>query len=324
MSQPAEPSIAALGGESLSRTLQRHWFAMRPAFLTAAVMPVLVGTAWGYSRAGALDWVAALLALAATALVHGGTNVINDVGDEIGGSDRANEQRIFPYTGGSRFIQNGVMSVAEMSRWGLTLVSAAVVLGIALTLLKGVTIVVLGLIGVALGALYSLPPFRLASRGMGEIAVATGLGFMPVMGATWLQTGSFDAMTALVAVPTSMWVAAILLINEVPDIAADSHAGKRTVPVRIGVPATRVLYVILHASAAAAVAALALARELHWGALLLPVALLGLAIAASAGISNGVADRPRLRGSIEKTLAIHAVGSLWVAVWCWFSTSGAA
>lgn len=324
MSQPAEPSIAALGGESLSRTLQRHWFAMRPAFLTAAVMPVLVGTAWGYSRAGELDWLAALLALVATALVHGGTNVINDVGDEIGGSDRVNEQRIFPYTGGSRFIQNGVMSVAEMSRWGLTLVLAAVVLGIALTLLKGLTIVVLGLIGVALGALYSLPPFRLASRGMGEVAVATGLGFMPVLGATWLQTGSFDAMTALVAVPVSMWVAAILLINEVPDIAADSQAGKRTVPVRIGVPATRTLYVMLNAIAAAAVAALVLAVQLHWGALLLPVALLGLAIAASAGISSDVADRPRLRASIEKTLAIHAIGSLWVAVWCWFSASGAA
>ena len=323
MSQPAEPSIAALGGESLSRTLQRHWFAMRPAFLTAAVMPVLVGTAWGYSRAGELDWLAALLALAATALVHGGTNVINDVGDEIGGSDRVNEQRIFPYTGGSRFIQNGVMSVAEMSRWGLTLVLAAVVLGIALTLLKGPTVVVLGLIGVALGALYSLPPFRLASRGLGEVAVAIGLGFMPVMGATWLQTGSFDALTVLVAVPTSMWVAAILLINEVPDIAADRQAGKRTVPVRIGVGATRVLYVALHALATGAVAVLVLSAHLHWGALLLPVALLGLAIAASGGISGDAGARPQLRASIEKTLAIHAIGSLWVAVWCWFSLTGA-
>ena len=323
MSQPAEPSIAALGGESLSRTLQRHWFAMRPAFLTAAVMPVLVGTAWGYSRAGELDWVVALLALAATALVHGGTNVINDVGDDIGGSDRVNEQRIFPYTGGSRFIQNGVMSVAEMSRWGLTLVLAAVVLGVALALLKGLMIVVFGLVGVALGALYSLPPFRLASRGLGEVAVATGLGFLPVIGAAWLQTGSVDAITALVAVPTSMWVAAILLINEVPDIVADQQAGKRTVPVRIGVPATRVLYVLLHATATAAVAALVLTARLHWGALLLPIALLGLAIAASAGISNEAAARPRLRASIEKTLAIHAIGSGWVAAWCWFSTTGA-
>lgn len=324
MSQPAEPSIAALGGESLSRTVQRHWFALRPAFLTAAVMPVLVGTAWGYSRVGELDWIALLLALAATVLLHGGTNVINDVGDEIGGSDRVNEQRIFPYTGGSRFIQNGVMSVAEMSRWGLTLVLAAVLLGIALTLLKGPTIVVLGLIGVALGAMYSLPPFRLASRGMGELAVATGLGFMPVMGAAWLQTGSFDATTALVAVPTSMWVSAILLINEVPDISADRQAGKGTVPVRIGTPATRVLYVMLHAAATAAVAALVLSGHLHWGAVLLPVALLGLAIAASAGISSDAAARPQLRASIEKTLAIHAIGSLWVAVWCWFSVTGSA
>jgi 1,4-dihydroxy-2-naphthoate octaprenyltransferase len=319
MSQPAEPALATLGGSALGQVLRRHWMAMRPAFLTASIMPVVVGTAWGHAASGGFDLAAALLALLATALVHAGANVINDVGDELGGTDRVNTERIFPYTGGSRFIQNGVMSLTQMRRFGIGLVAVAMLLGAALAWLKGPTVVGLGLVGIALGVAYSLPPLSLASRGVGELTIAAGFGVLPVMGAAWLQSGTFDLAALLVSVPTAMWVTAILLINEVPDLRADALAGKRTWPVRVGIGGTRTIYVALHAVALAAVVAMVARGQLHWGVLLLSVPLFALAAGAARGIAAAAGPgREALRSSIEKTLGIHALGSAWIAGWAWF------
>jgi 1,4-dihydroxy-2-naphthoate octaprenyltransferase len=283
-------------------------------------MPVVVGTAWGQAAAGHFELVPALLALAATALVHGGANVINDVGDELGGTDRANVDRIFPYTGGSRAIQNGILSLVQMRRFGWALIVVATLLGILLAALKGATIVWLGLAGIALAVAYSLRPLQLAARGIGEIAIGIGFGVLPVMGSAWLQSGVFDSAALLIAVPTSVWVTAILLINEVPDLRADAGAGKRTLPVRIGIDGTRMVYIALHAGALLAAIALVLRGELHWLVLTGSAALFALALAAARGIREPTgATRDALRGSIEKTLAMHALGSLWIAGWAWFA-----
>ncbi len=320
MPQPAEPTLETLGGSAPAEVFRRYGQAVRPAFLTAAIMPVLVGTAWGQAAGGRFHAIPAMLALAATVLVQAGTNVINDVGDELGGSDRANTERIFPYTGGSRFIQNGVMSLSQMRRWGIALVALAMALGALLAWISGPVVLLLGVAGIALGVAYSLPPLQLAARGVGEVAIALGFGLLPVMGAAWLQSGQFDAAALLIAIPTALWVTAILLINEVPDLRADAIAGKRTLPVRVGIGGTRAVYVALHAGALAAVIAMVLVGQLHWAVLVLPLLLFGLAVTAAGGIGPATGpERDRLRASIEKTLAIHAIGSLWIAGWAWFA-----
>lgn len=320
MSQPAEPVLATLGGGCPTRILRRYWMAMRPAFLTASIMPVVVGTAWGQAVGGRLDWVAASLALWATALVHAGANVLNDVGDELGGTDRINTERIYPYTGGSRLIQNGVMSLAQMRHFGVGLLTMAMLFGALLAWVKGPVVLLLGLIGIVLAVAYSLPPLRLVSRGLGEPVIAAGFGLLPAMGAAWLQMGRFDSMALLVAVPTAMWVTAILLINEVPDLRADALAGKRTWPVRFGICGTRAIYVMLQGAALAATLLLVVRGALHWGVLLLSVPLAVLGVVAARGIvAASGAGREILRGSIEKTLGIHALGSFWIAAWSCFA-----
>src|SRR5512147_948418 len=134
---PLEPRYEDLAGDSPGRKARRLFLATRPKFLTASVLPVFVGTAWGAAVAGHFDLLVAVIALVATALVHAASNVINDVGDEITGTDRDNFERIYPYTGGSRFIQNRIMTAREMNRWAWTLFGAAAVLGLWLTLLEG-------------------------------------------------------------------------------------------------------------------------------------------------------------------------------------------
>jgi 1,4-dihydroxy-2-naphthoate octaprenyltransferase len=311
MSVP-EPTVAALAGGSVARRIKRLLLATRPKFFAASVLPVLLGTAWGYKVGGQFDLLVFALALLAIVCVHAGANVLNDVFDELGGSDPINDNRIYPYTGGSRFIQNGVMSVAEMARWGSALIGVGMVLGAVLIAIKGMTVLLFGLAGIALATLYSMPPVQLSARGWGEAAVGVGFGVLPVCGAAWLQSGLIDGAVVLFSVPVSLWVANILLINEVPDVPADAQAGKRTLAVRLGRQGTRVLYLCLHVVAVVAIALAISQALLPWLAIALPALLLLAAWRASQTIV-GVPEN--LRRGIELTLAIHGLGGLWLVAW---------
>jgi 1,4-dihydroxy-2-naphthoate polyprenyltransferase len=307
------PSPAQLGGAGPAAAVRRAFLAARPKFFTASVLPVLVGTAWAARVDHAFSGLLFGLALLATVLAHAATNVYNDVSDDINGTDPANVLRIYPYTGGSRFIQNGVLTRAQMFRLAMGLGAAALVVGLALTWLRGPGVLLLGLAGLALGLFYSKPGVQLAGRGTGEIACAIGLGALPVAGAAWLQSGVVDPGAWLLATIVSVWVGLILLINEVPDSAADAGAGKRTLAVRLGTGGVRIIYGTLTLAALGAGVALVARHDLpRWA--LVPALLLALGgLAAARGISLVPDARTGLRKSIELTLAIHALGCLALA-----------
>jgi len=310
--RPADPCPTEFAGESPAQVARRLFHATRPKFFPASLMPVLAGTAWGVHAAGHFDAILFFLALVATVCVHAGANVLNDVGDDAGGTDRMNDERIYPYTGGSRFIQTGIMEASSMARLGISLLAIAAIAGLLLLLIKGPMILAFGIAGVALAVLYSVGPVRLASIGLGELAVGIGFGVIPVVGAAWLQSNVIDNAAVLFSIPVSAWVAAILLINEVPDIRADGATGKRTLPVRLGNSGTAILYLAIHLVAVAAVIQLTAGGALPLAAPLAPVALLVLAVKAAASIRRGIADRDGMTKAIEATLAIHTIGSIWL------------
>jgi 1,4-dihydroxy-2-naphthoate octaprenyltransferase len=307
-----DPIPAEFVGGSPGRTVKRLFHATRPKFFPASVLPVVAGTAWGVLASGGFDALVFGLALLATVCVHAGSNVLNDVSDEAIGTDRVNDARIYPYTGGSRFIQTGILDAAIMARLGISLLAIAAVCGLFLLLLKGTVILLFGVAGVLLGVLYSLGPMKLSSLGLGETAVAVAFGVLPVTGAAWLQGASLDTSLLLFSLPVSAWVAAILLINEVPDIEADQATGKRTLPVRLGLNGTAILYFAIHLSALVVVVLLAAQNELPLLSPLLPLVLLLLAAKAAKAIRQGIADRSGMTKAIEATLAIHTLGSLWL------------
>ncbi len=276
--------------------------------MIAAVAPVAVGTAWAgaaYHRFHALEFG---LALGVMVLTLAGANVYNDVGDDLTGADPGNTEHIYPYTGGSRFIQEGLLSRAQMTRLAIGLGVAALALGALLAALRGPGVIWLGCAGLGLGVLYSLPGVQLSGRGLGEATVAVDFGALPVLGSVWLQTGFVDTGAALLCVPVSAWAAAILIINEIPDREADRRAGKRTLVVRWGVEGARRLYGGLVAVSLAASGAAILIRVLPVWYALPAVIFAGLGVRAALGMSSEPRERPRLKRSIELTLAIHALG----------------
>jgi 1,4-dihydroxy-2-naphthoate octaprenyltransferase len=307
-----EPSAQQFAGRSFAQTAKRLLHATRPKFFPASAFSVLIGTAWGVQATGGFSASVFALALLATVCIHAASNVLNDVGDDSGGTDRQNKDRIYPYTGGSQFIQKGIMSAPEMARLGISLLTVAAIAGLVLIVLKGAMVLYFGLVGVALAVLYSLGPARLSSLGVGETAVAIGFGIVPVAGAAWLQGAPLDSTVLIVSLPASIWVAMILLANEVPDIAADGATGKRTLPVRLGLTTTALIYIISHIGAAMAIAWLAYTGALPLLAPLVPAGLLVLAFRGRIAIRKGVEDRNSMTQAIEGTLAIHTAGSLWL------------
>jgi 1,4-dihydroxy-2-naphthoate octaprenyltransferase len=199
-----------------------------------------------------------------------------------------------------------------MAIWGGVLLLLGGLFGAALMLEKGITILWFGLAGVALGILYSAPPVQLSTRGLGEAAVGIGFGVLPVTGAAWLQSSDAALSALLLSLPVACWVMAILLINEVPDQAADAAAGKRTLVVRLGQPRTAVLYILLQLLALVVIAAVVRLNWLHLAALIAPTGLLLAAIYAGQGIGAG---QRRLKRSIELTLMIHMLGGAWLVGW---------
>lgn len=317
--RPLNPVPEEFAGDSLRQQLKRAFHATRPKFLPASILPVIVGSAWGAYATGQFNTYVFVLALFATMCVHTASNVLNDVGDDAIGTDPRNEQRIYPYTGGSRFIQMGILSQSRMARLGVVLLVLAVIAGLLLFLEKGPVVFIFGLTGIALGVLYSLGPVKLSSLGIGETAVAVAFGVLPVTGAAWLQGASLDGNLILFSLPVSAWVAAILLINEVPDIEADGASGKKTLPVRLGLGATATLYFTIHVAAAAIVTWLTVRGQLPVLAPFVPAILLVLGWKASAAIRGGIADRARLTSAIESTLGIHTIGCIWLTACALFA-----
>ena len=311
--RPLNPTPEEFAGNSGARSMKRFFHATRPKFFPASVLPVVTGTAFGAHVAGAFDIYVFALALLATVCVHAASNVLNDVGDETLGTDRANEQRIYPYTGGSRFIQMGILSQSRMAQLGVGLLIFSALLGILLFLEKGPAVLLFGIVGVVLAVMYSLGPVKLSTLGIGEVAVAVGLGVLPVVGAAWLQGSSIDTALVLFSLPVSVWVGAMLLINEVPDIEADGGTGKNTLPVRLGLPGTSRLYFAMQASAAIVITYMTLQEMLPMLAPLVPIGLLVLAWRAATAIKGGVSNRSAMTQAIESTLGIHTIGCVWLA-----------
>jgi 1,4-dihydroxy-2-naphthoate octaprenyltransferase len=135
-----------------------------------------------------------------------------------------------------------------------------------------------------------------------------------VLGAVWLQTGFVDGSAILICIPVSCWVAAILVINEVPDVEADRRALKRTLVVRWGVAGARLVYRSLTLLALMASGFAIRRHALPLWFALPALTLAGLGLLAARRISTDRSARPQLKRGIELTLAIQATGCILICV----------
>ncbi len=298
--QPLEPTIA-----TFQNPLLRYAAATRPAFLTASLMACLLGLAAARHDGIALKPELAAVTLLLALLAHAGVNVLNDYYDALNGTDAQNTERIFPFTGGSRFIQNGVLTMAQTRNFGFALLSGVALAGLWLMLRSGMQLSYIGLAGLFIGWAYSAPPFRLNSRGLGELCVAAGF-LLITAGTDFVQRKGFAPAPFVAGLPYALLVANLLYINQFPDRKADTAAGKLHWVARLEVRQARWGYALI---AALAYAWLLSAVMLGWLPVfaLLAVLALPLSVKAARLLLQNAAQPQQLGGAIRLTIAAMMV-----------------
>jgi 1,4-dihydroxy-2-naphthoate octaprenyltransferase len=258
----------------------------RPRTLPNAIAPVIAGTgaaAW----LGAAVWWKALLALTVAVALIIGVNFANDYSDGIRGTD---DDR----TGPLRLVGSRLAAPRTVLAAAITALSVGALAGLALALLTAPWLLAVGAVCIAGAWLYTGGSRPYGYAGFGEIAVFVFFGLVAVLGTQYTQALRVDWVGAALAVGIGALSSAVLVANNLRDIATDKPAGKITLAVRLGDARTRVLFQLL--LALAGVLTFALMRATPWcaaGLIAAPLALRAIAPVRSG--KGGVALIPVLR-----------------------------
>lgn len=212
--------------------------AIRPATLTAAVAPVMVGTAIAI-RHGTARPGAALAALAGALLIQIGTNLSNDVDDFQRGADTVLRR------GPRRVTQAGLLPPAQVRRAAWLAFAAAALVGSYLVAIAGWPILALGAAAIVSAVSYTGGPLPFGYRGLGDLFVFVFFGLAAVVGTYYVQAGRTALVVWLAALPVGALATAILVINNVRDVETDRIAGKRTLVVLLGERAGAIEFCLL-------------------------------------------------------------------------------
>jgi 1,4-dihydroxy-2-naphthoate octaprenyltransferase len=284
----------------------RIWLmAARPRTLPAAIAPVLVGSAAAVQWLGHLPrWGAFFAALVGSIFIQIGTNLANDYSDARRGADSAD--RLGPV----RVTSAGLVTPQRVLTATWIAFAVAVACGIYLTTVAGVAILVIGVLSIAAGVLYTGGPRPYGYAGLGEVFVFLFFGLVAVNGSYYVQLERLDALPLGLSISLGFLATAILVVNNVRDLETDRRAGKMTVAVRMGranavnlyrllvVGAFLVLPISLWAGEASALPLIGLAAA--------PLALKPLRTLASR------TDGPALNGALAATGTLLGVFSLLV------------
>lgn len=226
---------------------------MRPRTLPLALACIIMGT--GLAAAdGAFSWTVALLSILTAILLQILSNLANDYGDSTHGADHIERK------GPQRAVQSGQVTAAGMRR--------AIVIASLLTMISGVALlwvafgreafsftlvfILVGAAAIGAAITYTAGKIPYGYAGLGDIAVLIFFGWVGVMGSYFVQTRQLDWTIVLPATACGLLAVAVLNVNNIRDLESDKMAGKKSIPVRIGLVG---------------------ARRYHWALLILSVVL---------------------------------------------------
>lgn len=293
-----------------TQRLIQIFLASRPSFLTITAIACLLGFSITKSEHHILiSTFGMLLAL----MGHAGANLINDFYDSRNGSDSINTNRIPPFTGGSRVIQNGLFSESEIKTISLSIFIATAIGGIILCYFTSWTLIIIGLCALLIGWAYSSPPAKLMSRGViGELAIVTSWSLITV-GAAILESYKLPSQEIIIkslflGVSYGLMTSNILFVNQIPDIEADSCAGKITWAVSTPKHLIKWYYLLVSILAYLVIMLGYLFNSLEWY-YLYSLATAPLFVIASNFISKSTSRQSSLKTAIKLTiLGVHIFG----------------
>lgn len=283
-------------------TLNQWVQGARPRTLPTAVSPVLVGTAAAVGAGGA-DPVRAVLALVVAVALVVGVNFANDYSDGIRGTD---DERVGPV----RLVGARLAAPEAVRGAAFACFAVAALAGLALvSLAQQWWLIAVGALCLAGAWFYTGGRRPYGYVGLGEVAVFVFFGPVAVLGTVLTQSGPPTAPAIVGALAVGALACAVLVANNLRDIAGDTTAGKRTLAVRLGDTDTRRLYAALVGLPFLLTALAGLRDPL----LLLALLALPLAVLPARDVLRGARDRA-LIGVLGRTGVLLLAWSLLTAV----------
>ncbi len=278
----------------------------RPFSFTASSIPVLAGAALALTD-GKLNLQLAATSLAASVLLHVGTNVINEIYDVRNGIDSITSPRASQALLKGRITERGAFNFA----FGSFIVAA--IFGLYMLAVRGWPVALLGVLGLALGYGYTAPPLQFKYKRVGIPFVFLLMGPLMVCGAYFVITGGFSWTALIASLPIGFLVSAILHGNEWRDIADDARYGIGTFSAMVGRKGAHMTYIVLVTAAYLTVAVAVLLKALPVPSLL-AILSMPFFVRSIRSAEMGINGQQRAIAKIDlETAQLHAAfGVLFV------------
>ncbi|APV43501.1 1,4-dihydroxy-2-naphthoate octaprenyltransferase [Dehalogenimonas formicexedens] len=221
--------------------------AARLKFLPQGVFPVIIAGAAAFA-AGVFNPLYFIIAFLAASAVQIGLTMFNDTLDFQYGTDKSTAETKNPFSGGSGVLASGRVKPRQAMTVIIGLYVFALICGIFFAFAAGIGSLYIAGIGAFISIAYSARPFRLAYRGLGELAMLVGYGPVLTAWAYFIHTSSLSLDIVLVGIIPGLCMWTMILINEIPDYAEDKAAGKKNLTYRLTPRGSKNLFIASLAS----------------------------------------------------------------------------
>lgn len=228
-------------------TKSQAWIkALRLRTLPLSLSGIIIGSAIAKYN-GFWDWNIFLLSLVTTVLFQIVSNLANDLGDSIKGTD--NKDRVGPM----RSVQSGLISKNEM-RNAVVITSIVSLLSAGTLIYIGTTNLPISILwfycGLAVACIIAAITYTMGKKaygyyGLGDIMVFLFFGLVSVLGVYPLYAKSLDWIILLPACSIGLLSAAVLNLNNMRDRSNDAKSGKNTLVVKIGADWAKLYHTLL-------------------------------------------------------------------------------
>lgn len=229
--------------EAIRTSCIKKWaVAARLPFAAASVSPFLLGCFAAYRTGYTIDIVAAGLGVLAAFLIHISCNMLGEATDTTEDTLTLMYGRT-KFSGGTLAVVSGNLTKRQIYYAVTIALAIAAVLGVIIIIrLQDLILLLLGSIGIFCAVAYSLPPIRLAKRGLGELAIAVCFGWLPVAAGFACSSGVLPIESIILSLPAAITIFNVIFLNEFPDYEPDRQSGKRNLVVRMGRKASSLFF----------------------------------------------------------------------------------
>ncbi|WP_072773909.1 1,4-dihydroxy-2-naphthoate polyprenyltransferase [Desulfitobacterium chlororespirans] len=236
-----------MSSDFTSRPPQKHhwkiwWELIRPHTLTAATVPVLLGSVLALLE-GKTHLLLFAAMMIASLLIQAATNLFNEYYDYKRGLDTEKSVGI-----GGGIVRHG-MAPGLIMTLALSMYAISVLLGVYICASSSWWLAAVGSLCMLMGYLYTGGPYPISYTPLGELFSGLFMGFLIILIAFFIQTGYVSSTAVLVAVPSGILVGLINLSNNLRDRDGDKANGRKTIPVLLGPEKTIVFMGIMFAVA---------------------------------------------------------------------------